>query len=116
MVRGSGVCGVNRDICIEADHDSLIVAQGVPIGLWCKGFAKIEWLRGLPAFRTLSAGWMVDDNFLQTSPHDLRKTHLVFKSNSFCLSVKGIWDLDLRFYHDGNLPASASLSTKGLPR
>gem|GEM_PF-1698885 len=46
---------------------------------------------------------MVQNNLLQATPHNLRKAHLVFRGNSLGLTVERVWNLNLRFYHDGNL-------------
>ena len=48
---------------------------------------------------------MVPDDLLQPSPHDFSKAHLVFFSQPFGLAEKSVGDLNLRFYHDGKLPA-----------
>ena len=52
----------------------------------------------------LLADWMYLCHVLKTAAHNLGKRPLFFRCHLFCTPEQFVRYLDLRFYHDGNLP------------
>ena len=85
----------------------LLVRERGPFLFRGEGLTEVKRLGQGPRFRSAPAGGMMADDFLEPPPHDLRKAHFIFRGETFCFAKELVRDLNLCFYHDGNLPASS---------
>jgi hypothetical protein len=106
MPRRSRVGGIDCNICIKTNHSSevLIMAKSVPILLRHQRLSQIKRWRNLPDLPAFPTRRMMSNDLFQPTSHYLGKTHLILRSQSLGFAEKAIRDLNLRFYHYGDLP------------
>ncbi len=68
--------------------------------------AKVSRRRQSPFRRCSTTGWVETHDEFESSTDDLSEAHLILLGQAFRFRVEKVGDLNLRFYHDGFLPAA----------
>ena len=101
------VGGMNGKIGVEAQHQvsGLLVTESGPFLLRGQGITQVKGFGYGPGFRFPSPRRMMANDLLQPPSHHLGKAHFIFRSKPFRFAKKFIGNLNLCFYHDGDLPS-----------